>query len=63
MNQENSKIIIKVKDRNGDFNNWIICGETDSTYKIQAECDRGYISEVYKCTADYIDGVLYSCGI
>ena len=54
---------IKVKDRNGNFNNWIIYGETGITYKICAECDKSFITEIYKHTTNSIDGVLYSTEI
>jgi hypothetical protein len=57
MNQTETKKI-KVKDRNGDFNNWIVYAETEHTYKIYAECDRGYIAEIYKdkvWSFDYIE--------
>jgi hypothetical protein len=52
MNQE--KIKVKVPDRNGNYNNWTIYGETKYTYKIYAECNRSYISELYKSDL-YID--------
>ena len=60
MNQEKIKKIIKVKDRDGNFNNWIIYGETKDSYKICAECDKRFITEIYKCAIDYINGDLYS---
>jgi hypothetical protein len=63
MNQEKIQKIIKVRDKNDDYHNWIVYEETEHTYKIYAECDKGYITEIYKCTTDYIDGVLYSCEI
>ena len=60
MNQEKIKKIIKVKDRDGNLNNWIIYGETKDSYKICAECDKRFITEIYKCATDYINSDLYS---
>ncbi|MDD4778978.1 MAG: hypothetical protein PHT02_00045 [Tissierellia bacterium] len=42
------KKIIKVKDNNGKYNNWIIYGETKDSFKIYADCDKSYITEIYK---------------
>lgn len=51
---------ILIKDINGNLNKWNIYEETENTYKICADCDKRFITEIYKCTTDYIDGILYS---
>jgi hypothetical protein len=59
MNQEK----IKVRDKFGNINDWTIYAETADTYKICADSDKRFLTEVYKCTTGYIDGVLYSVEI
>lgn len=59
-NQE--KNTIKVKDRNGNYNNWIAYETTENTIKVYAECDKRYITEldINKLHIGFYDNKIYS---
>jgi len=51
---------VLVKDTNGNLNKWNIYEETEFTYKICADCDKRFITEIYKSDTDYINGAFYA---
>jgi hypothetical protein len=57
MNLEKKKV--KIYDNTGNINIWIIYGETEYTYKVYAECDRSYITEIHKSKVQYFEDDFY----
>jgi hypothetical protein len=54
---------IYLPDINKNLNKWIIENETENTYKIYADYDKRFVTEVYKSLTYWFEGKLYSSEI
>lgn len=51
---------IMIRDRKNKWHKWIVYGETDSSYKVYADENKKFITEIYKNLVCEFLGAYYS---